>query len=99
VGLVCPASLFFSGNEFFWASPSSREDKAARKTCETAMGASISNPKNGSETETNENRSQVSSFQDTGGVGDVQVKLYAARLIVARNYLDKIRGIIIDTRT
>ena len=61
------------------------------------MGASISNPKHGSETETNEHRSQVSSFQDNAG--DAQVQLYAARLIVARNYLDKIRGTILDTRT
>jgi hypothetical protein len=97
VGLARPAPRFFLDTEFFWASPSSREDEAARKACETAMAESISNPKPGPETEANRNLSQVSSFHDADA-GDAQVQLYSMRLTIARNYLDKMRGTILDTR-
>jgi len=61
------------------------------------MDESISYPEHGSETEANRNVSQVSSFHDTDA-GDAQVQLYAMRLIIARNYLDKMRGTVLDTQ-
>ena len=61
------------------------------------MAESLSNPKHGSETGTNRNLSQVSSFHDADA-GGAQVQLYSMRLTIARNYLDKMRGTILDTR-
>ena len=61
------------------------------------MAESISNPKHGSETETNRARSQVSSFH-VSDAGDAQVQLYSTRLMIARHYLDKMRGTRLDTR-
>ncbi len=62
------------------------------------MAESISNPKHGSETETNRGRSQVSFFPHEADTGDAQVQLYSTRLIIARHYLDKVRGTRLDTR-
>ena len=61
------------------------------------MAASISNPKHGSETETNQDRSQVSSFHEADA-GNAQIRLYSTRLMIARHYLDKMRGTRLDTR-
>ena len=61
------------------------------------MAESISNPKHGSETETNRDRSQVSSFHEADA-GDAQVQLYSMRLMIASHYLDKMRGTRLDTR-
>jgi hypothetical protein len=61
------------------------------------MAASISHPKHGPETETNRVRSQVSSFQQVD-LGDAEVQRYATLLLIARNYLDKVRGTVLDTR-
>jgi hypothetical protein len=61
------------------------------------MAESISNPKHGSETETNPDRSQVSSFHEPNA-GGAQVQCYSTRLTLARHYLDKMRGTMLDTR-
>jgi hypothetical protein len=60
------------------------------------MAESLSDPKLGSETETNRDRSQVSSFHQADA-GNAQVQLCSTRLIIARHFLDKMRGTRLDT--
>jgi hypothetical protein len=58
----------------------------------------ISNPKNGVEIGSNQDRSQASAFRDEAEAAGAPVRQYSAQLVKLRYYVEQMHGMLLDTQ-